>query len=97
MVIREPDLSQSERIPVIQIPGSPLTLYLIRQNTPSMLRRLQYARGATIFAPTFAFSTEQHPEAYSHAAVVFIANADDEGSISLDRYSFAPGLTHVSS
>jgi hypothetical protein len=36
--------------------------------------------------------TSNNPEAHSHAAVNVIANADDAGSISRDRHSFAPGL-----
>jgi len=34
-----------------------------------------------------------NPEAHSYAAVMVITESDDEGSISLDRSSFAPGLT----
>ena len=34
-----------------------------------------------------------NPEAHSYAAVMVIMEIDDEGSISLDRFSFAPGLT----
>jgi hypothetical protein len=34
-----------------------------------------------------------NPEAHSYAAVMVIMELDDEGSISLDRSSFAPGLT----
>jgi len=33
------------------------------------------------------------PEGHTYAAVVVIIAIDDEGAISLDRYSFAPGLT----
>jgi len=34
-----------------------------------------------------------NPEAQSYAAVKVITKRDDEGTISLDRSSFAPGLT----
>jgi hypothetical protein len=34
-----------------------------------------------------------NPDAQSYAAVMVIIDADDEGSIFLDRSSFAPGLT----
>jgi hypothetical protein len=41
---------------------------------------------------SYCLCTSKNPEDHSHAAVNVIANADDAGSISRDRYSFAPGL-----
>jgi hypothetical protein len=41
----------------------------------------------------FCLQASNNPEAHSYAAVMVIMELDDEGSISLDRSSFAPGLT----
>ena len=56
-----------------------------------MGRYLQSARNITISGRSV--STSNNPEAHSYAAVMVIIERDDEGAISLDRFSFAPGLT----
>jgi len=39
------------------------------------------------------FPREHNPEAHSYAVVMVITERDGEGTISLDRSSFAPDLT----
>jgi len=53
---------------------------------------LQSAHNITI-SSELCLQASNNPEARSYAAVMVITELDDEGSISLDRSSFAPGLT----
>jgi hypothetical protein len=53
---------------------------------------LQSARNFTISC-VLCLQASNNPEAHSYAAVMVITERDGEGTISLDRSSFAPGLT----
>jgi hypothetical protein len=50
-------------------------------------------RGQHHYLMPLCLQASNSPEAHSYAAVMVIMELDDEGSISLDRSSFAPGLT----
>ena len=58
----------------------------------SMGTCLQSARNITISCE-LCFQESNNLEAHSYAVVMVITERDDEGTISLDRSSFAPGLT----
>jgi hypothetical protein len=59
------------------------------------LKALQSVRVACIYFGLTIVSKRATSKS-THAAVIFIANADGAGPISRDRYSFASGLTLVS-
>ena len=58
----------------------------------NMDKCLQSAPNITI-SDELCLQASNNPEAHSYAAVMVITESDDEGSISLDRSSLAPGLT----
>jgi hypothetical protein len=60
----------------------------------SMETCLQSAHNITISCE-LCVQASNNPEAHSYAAVMVITQLDDEGTISLDRSSFAPGLTRL--
>jgi len=75
---------------VVREPRSPVKGWTI--GLANADKCLQSARDFTISC-VLCHQASNNPEAQSNAAVKVITKRDDEGTISLDRSSFAPGLT----